>query len=602
MLKTGWLSRFEWGVVALAAVVRLLALRAFEATPLSKHPMVDAFVYWDQAGKLLDGRDPFAEGYYQPPAYPWLLSKLGGALGGELTLHDVRLTHAVLGVVTVWLLVRLGRKVGAPHSAPWAGVVAGLLYALYPSVVLFEHDLLTPAVTSVALVGGLSLLWPAAAGALPVWWRAALGGLCLGLAVAVHPTYLLGALVLLAQVAWVGWTTGRRLLPAAALALGVAAPVAPTTVENWRQFGAFELVSHNAGVNFYLGNNPDWVETSFLRPGLPFRQLVLEAEPHKRDAPARNAYWKQRTWNDIANDPLGFVGRLAAKAAWSVSNTEVPRNEDYRCRTRDGQPLAWVGQLPVRYGWVFPIGLVGMLAFLRRREPPEVRALAPLWLALHAPLVLFLVADRYRLATWPVLCLAAPMGAVVIRDVIRAARARLRPSALDSLALLALPAALVLAFWPLDWHTKMNPSTCRYAEGSLHYMEKEYAEAQAAYEDVVREWPMDIGAHYWLAHLAAMRKNEREALVQMKVVLDQFPDHFPSLKSQASWAQKVGDDALAIESLTRAYRVPGDRTSTGTRLVRALLKAGRRDEARALVAADPKLRNHPKLRDIPALQ
>ncbi len=591
------MPRLEWGVVALAAGVRVAALRAFESTGMAAHPMVDAFTYWDQAQALIDGKDPFGEGFYQPPAYPWLLAQLGTLQGGELALHDVRLVQLGLGVLTTWLLVRLGRRVGASGGLPWAGVVAGALYALYPSVVLFEHDILTPAVTGAAFTGALLLAWPRAEGGLPVAWKAALAGLLLGVAVAVHPTYLLGAAVLLGWLGLVGWRAGRRLAPAVALAAGLAAPVLPTTVKNWQQFERFELVSHNAGVNFFLGNNPDWVETSFLRPGLPFRKLVLEAETDRRDAPARNDYWKQRTWGHIANDPVGWVGRLLTKAMWSVSNTEIPRNEDYRCRTRSGQALGWLRWLPVRYGWVGPLGIVGLVA-LWRRGRPEARAMLPLWIALHAPLVLFLVSDRYRLATWPVLCLAVPFGVQLVRDGVAAVRARARPP----LALALLPALAVVGLWPLHWRTAMDPSLCRYAEGNLLYMEEEYAAAQAAYEDVLKTWPADIGAHYWLANLAGMRKDYPDAIRHIQAVLDGYPDHFPSLKSLASWALKVGDRDLAIDATMRAYRVPGDRTSTGVRLVRMLLDAGRTSEARALVDADPKLKAHPKLRGIPALR
>ena len=351
-----WISPAEWGLVAASALLRWRALEDFGTTARAGHPMVDAHTYWAQAQALIAGRDPFAEGFYQPPAYPWLLSKLAAVQGDTLALGDVRNVHLVFGVLTTALIVRLGRRIGARHGLVWAGLLAGTLHALYPTVVLFEHDLLTPAVTGLAFTAALSLLWPRKEASLPSGVRAALGGLCLGVAVAVHPTYLLAAGVLAAWLAWVGLRAGRRFLPAVALAVGLAAPIAPTTIQNWRQFGVIELVSHNAGVNLYLGNNPDWVETTLLRPGLPFRQLVLEAEPHRRDAPARNDYWKARTWAAVANGPGIWLQTLGSKLVWSLSDTEVPRNEDYRCRTREGEALAWVGSLPVRYGWAGPLG------------------------------------------------------------------------------------------------------------------------------------------------------------------------------------------------------------------------------------------------------
>lgn len=593
-----WIRPAEWGLIVASAALRGFALQAFSGTRRAQHPMVDAHTYWSQAQALMAGKDPFAEGYYQPPAYPWLLSKLGALQGGALEIADVRLVHLALGVITTALVVRLGRQLGARHGLAWAGLVAGALHALYPTVLLFEHDLLTPAVTGAAFTGALALLWPPASGGLPAAWRAGAAGLLLGLAVAVHPTYLLAAGVLGLWLGLAGLRAGRRWLPAAALALGLAVPVAPTAVENWQRFGVFELVSHNAGVNLYLGNNPDWVDTTLLRPGLPFRQLVLEAEPHRRDAPARNDYWKARTWAAIANDPGTWLSTLGAKVVWSLSNTEVPRNEDYRCRTRAGEALHWVGRLPVRYGWAGPLGVLGLLAAARRARPREERALFPLWIALHAPMILFLVSDRYRLATWPLLCIAAPLCVPLAREAAAAVRARRRPPA----AVLALVPLLLAAWWPIHWRTAMDPSLCRYAEGSMHYMEREYPEAQAAYEDVVEAWPRDMGAHYWLAHLGALRKDPAAAVTHIEVVLDQFPDHFPSLKSLGGWALEIGDRDKAIDAYRRAYAVPGDRTSTGVRLVLMLLDAGRVPEARALVQSDERLARHKKLRDRPELR
>jgi tetratricopeptide (TPR) repeat protein len=593
-----WIAPAEWALVAASAALRWFGLAAFSSTPRADHPMVDAHTYWSQAQALMAGKDPFAEGYYQPPAYPWLLSKLAALQGGELALADVRHVHLVLGVITTALVVRLGRKVGARHGLAWAGLLAGALHALYPTVLLFEHDLLTPAVTGAAFTGALALLWPGEHCGLPAAWRAGLGGLLLGVAVAVHPTYLLAAGVLGLWLAVAGWRAGRRWLPAAALVVGVAAPIAPTAKENWDRFGVVELVSHNAGVNLYLGNNPDWVETTLLRPGLPFRQLVLEAEPHRRDAPARNDYWKSRTFAAIANDPGTWLATLGAKAVWSLSDTEVPRNEDYRCRTRDGEALHWLGRLPVRYGWAGPLGILGLLVLVRRARPAEERMLLPLWLALHAPMVIFLVSDRYRLATWPLLCVSAPIAVQLAREAVAAARMRSRPP----LALLALVPLLLAAWWPIHWRTRMDPSLCRYAEGNIHYMEKEYAEAQAAYEDVLDTWPRDMGAHYWLAHLGALRKDHGAAVTHIEVVLDQFPDHFPSLKSLGGWALKTGDKARAVRAYEAAYRVPGDRTATGVRLVLLLLDLGRVSEARELVQADEKLARHRKLRDRPELR
>ena len=567
------LPRLERFTVAFALLARLGLLQVFSNSAWAKYPMVDAFTYWEQATQLLAGKEPFAEGFYQPPAYPVLLAGLGLITGG-LQLGTARLAQVLLGGLTTLLLVRLGRKLGEPMGAPWVGAVAGLVYTFYPPVVMFELDILTPAVTSAALVGALSLLEGAQRP-----WRLGAAGLLLGLAVAAHPTYLLGAAVIIGAVAWGAQQRGQ----AAGLLLGgLLLPLAPTAIENYRQFETVELVSHNAGINFYLGNNAGWRDSSFLRPGLPFRQLALQAEPDKRDVAARNRYWKDRTWTEIGEAPDAWLAALATKAIWSVSNVEIPRNEDFRCRMVPGE-VFWVYSIfPFRYGLVLPFAVAGAVVLLRRREGK----LVALWLALHAPVVLFIVSDRYRLATWPVMSLLGPLGLAGLLQVAAAWRATQTPA---PWAFLAVAPALLLPWLPLDRRTEMDPSLCAYQKGDLLYMEKKYPEAQAAYEAVVQARPQDMGAHYWLANLAALRKDWSAASGHMVIVLEQFPDYFPGLKSMGEWADRQGDLDGAIAYTERAYAVPGDRTATGRRLVRLLKKAGRTAEAEALVASNPKL-------------
>ena len=562
-----------------ALTVRGVALTDFETTLAADHPMVDAYTYWQQAQSLFGGKDPFAEGYYQPPAYPWLLSVWGDWLG-EMSLSAVRRIQLLLGVITTGVILMLGRALGGSLRMPWLGVVAGVLWILSPTPLLFEHDILTPAVTLACSTGGAWVFVQAwrrqSAG-----WAIAGGGL-VGFACAVHPTYLLAAVV--AVVAWAvhARSTKAWWLPAM-FAMGVAGPLLPTAEQNARQFGVFELVSHNGGLNFYLGNNPNMRETAFLRAGLPFRKLVLEADPASRSLPERNAYWWARARAESIEAPASALAVVAAKTAWSLNNVEIPRNEDYRCRTATGQPLHWVSWMPGRFGLLFPLALVGAWVVGRRRD--ETSWTIPLWVALHAPMVLFLVSDRYRVATWPVLVLLAAVGVFTL------ARERRK------LAPVWLVVGLGVSFFPIDTRTAMDPAWCRYQQANLDYMTGDRVAAHEGYTAVVAAsgWEDDMGAHYWLGRLAESRKDWTATIDHFDVVLQQFPDHYPTLKARADASYYAGRKDECAEHLLRAYRVPGDRTSTGVKLVKLLRRLGRDDEARSLMAQDTKLARHPKL-------
>lgn len=564
---------FEAGALALVAVARIAALLTFRATPAARHPMVDAYTYWDQANQLLAGRDPFSEGFYQPPAYPWLLATAGRLFGG-LDLDAVRWAQLLLGVLTAALVGRIARAIGPS----WAAPVAILVYGLYPSTLLFEQDVLTPALTNAALAGALWLSLEGGKAGLP---RLALAGLLCGLAVAVHPTLLLAGLVLLGALL-VERAPAPRVL---AFGLGLALPLVPTTWENLSRFHSFTPVSHNAGINLFLGNNPDWRTTTFLTPGLPFRQLALQADPDARDVHQRDLYWRGQVWAELALHPGAMILALGGKALWSVSNVEIPRNEDYRCRMAVGEPLGWLRFLPIRYGLCFPLAVAGAAVALQRRGR---RRLAAVWVALALPMVLFLVADRYRVATWPMVAVLVPMGLAALPRLWANRRG----------ALLWLAGAALLPWIPLDPITDADPARCAYQEAHVAMMEDQPGRARAGYQAVLVARPLDMSAHYWLAQLAARDGDPASASQHMAVVLEQFPDYFPALKDMAAYRSKLGDLDGEITWLDRAWRVPGDRRPTGAALVRALVKADRWEEARAVIVADPGILLHRSLRDL----
>lgn len=563
------MSRLGWAVLAVAAVVRIAGLLGIGHTGYADAPLVDAYTYWDQAKQLVAGKDPFASGYYQPPAYPYLLSWLFRMTGGEASMQVVRVVQIALGLLTTGLVIKLGERLA--DDSRWLGPLAGALYALYATPVLFELDLLTPAVTCACLAGGLFLadrrkLLPA--------------GLLLGVAASVHPTYLLACGVL---VGWSLWTQTRKAAVMALLGIGLG--LAPTTVSNAVRFDQVALVSHNSGINFYLGNNPDWKRTAFLKAGLPFRQLALEAEPHRRDSFERNAYWSDRAWAEIGESPVAWVTALTTKAIWSVNDREIPRNEDYRCRTSEPE-LAFLGRLPVRYGWVFPLAVLGAIGLAGSARG---RLLVLSWGALHLPMILYLVADRYRVATWPVVALLAAAG---VRQLWTAARGWGWGWRAGFAVLVALP------WLPLDRVTAFNPGWCAHVEANFAYADKDWERAEALYAYSVHEDPTDLSALYWWGESLLRQGKTDEGIDKLGRVLSTFPDSYPTLKAMGQACEKAGKLDCAAEAWGAAYRVPGPRTGTGVRYVRALVKAGRESEARRVVAADAKLAKRKEVKEL----
>jgi tetratricopeptide (TPR) repeat protein len=577
------------GVLLLAIGLRIAGLLSIAGTPRSRWPQVDAWTYFDQAKKLAEGASAFDEGFYQPPGYPAFLSLVFRLFGA--TPDVARATNAVLGVLTVLGLLYIGRHLGRRLDAPWVGPIAAALYTLYPRTILLELDLLTPPLTNALVVGAIALLFVQR---FPLWVRAIGVGLLCAWAAEVHAAALLLIPVLGATL----WRMGGR-FPKAGLAFCAALLIGvwPTWGRNLQQWDSWAPISHNSGLNFFLGNNPSWKETMFLRAGLPFRDLVLDADPHRRNLPQRNAYWTDRAQAEIAKDPLGWFGALAEKAYWSVHHREIPRNEDYGCWTEQGR-LQWIGALPIRYGLLLPFALLGAVALVRRERqlaqtkvpgPSGAVAIPLTWLALHLPMVLFFVSDRYRLATWPWLCICAALAPVAWRHWQTGPRNW-------GLVAVALTASL-LPWGPIDTVTDPDPGWCRHLEGNYAISDRDWVGAEALYREAIALNPDDIGAYPWLS--AALDRQGRldEAIEAGTVALEAFPASYPTLKTMAGLARKSGDLDRAIEYTARAMQVPGDRSTMATRYVSLLVEAKRYTAAEAFLKKYPKLRKHPRLQN-----
>ncbi|MCB9766453.1 MAG: tetratricopeptide repeat protein [Alphaproteobacteria bacterium] len=576
-------ARLAEGLTLLGALgVRVAAWRSIGKTPYADNPLVDAYTYWDQARALLNGQDPFAEGFYQPPGYPWLLAAVFRLAGGEADPAVGRALNLALGLLTTALVMLCGRALARRLQGPWwAGALAGAVYTLYPSTLLFELDLLTPAVSNALFTGALALVL---LGERPGWGRTGASGLLIGLAAMVHPTVLIAAPVF-AGVLWLSGGGGAR---AAVWLLGLALGVAPTAWINQTRWGQTALVSHNAGINFYLGNNPDWKTTAFLRPGLPFRALVLEADPGARDTFTRNDYWRERALSEIRGDPGAWVGTMLTKAVWSVNNREIPRNEDYRCRTADG-PMAWLGWLPVRYGPTLPFAALGALVLLA--DPRRRASVIPMaWASLQIGMILFLVSDRYRVSTWPLVSLCAAVGA---GELARRWPARALP---PRGWVVVVGLAAVAPWLPIDRITAFSPGWCWHQKGNFALQESDWAEAERWYRKAVEREPDNIGAWHWLGTALVRLDRPDEAIEAFDRVLRDFPLSYSTLMAAAETEHDRKRYAEEAEYLGKACEVPGPRDSTCARFVQALVAAGQRERALAFLQQHPELEDHPRVK------
>lgn len=171
------------------AVVALLALQTGYALKELRHPaLIDAATTTLAAGQALAaGDNPYAvpldsaargaTGEARFAGYKYLPMTLAAylPLGAPLGERGVVLANLLLHLATVWLLFRLGARLG---GAPTAGWIAALLYLSLP---LAPFQLFAKGVTDPAAIV------PMLAALLLVERGALLSGFCLGLSLAAKP-------------------------------------------------------------------------------------------------------------------------------------------------------------------------------------------------------------------------------------------------------------------------------------------------------------------------------------------------------------------------------------------------------------------------------
>jgi 4-amino-4-deoxy-L-arabinose transferase-like glycosyltransferase len=245
-------------------VVAALSRFGFSVWVVGLHAMTrgDEADYQTIATHLADGKGfaaveetPTAR---RPPAYPVFLSLVYRVTGADRAAG--RIAQIILGVLVVWLTVRVASAWFGEGAAAWAGWFA----ALNPFLVFLSGYLLSENLYLVFLLGALAVAPTATILARASMVRAAVAGVLLGLATLTRPSglpmleWILLATLLFASAPWRG-----RLARLAVAGAIFALVLAPWLVRNARVTGAPVLTTHG-GITFYQGNNekvattPQW--------------------------------------------------------------------------------------------------------------------------------------------------------------------------------------------------------------------------------------------------------------------------------------------------------------------------------------------------------
>ncbi|HID09829.1 MAG TPA: tetratricopeptide repeat protein [Candidatus Latescibacteria bacterium] len=571
MRRKGWI----WlsAVVGVALTLRVIYLLQLRESPFFDVPIVDERTYLEQAqniasGELLGGDKPF----WQPPLYPYFLALLYRLFGRNFLF--LRGSSLVLGALSCGLVFMIGTRAFGRS----AGILAGLMAAAYGPFLFFEGMLLPTALGTFLALGTVGLALRAERRKRFIVWGM-VGGI-LGLAaLAVGNT--LAFLPFLAAWVW-RWGGPRRgrLVRIGAILVGASAALLPIAIRNGLVGRDWVLISSNVGVNFYVGNNPEYERTVRLRPGTEWWALTAQAkEAGYTKASEQSRYFLKKSLAFIRRKPLEYIGLLVRKAYQFWRGEEIKRNQDvysYREFTPLLKVLLWRRGIGFPFGLVGPLSLMGIgLALTYRRREPFVALLEVFVLAFFLSVVAFFPCGRYRVPSVPFLLIFAAYGIWWVYGRVR--EGRIRASILPTSVFSALVFAVNVGM------AEMRPgekAEMHYNLAYAHAQRGMWASATAEARKAVALDPGYVEPRELLASLAAQRGAYKDAISEYRQVIEMKPDRLGARRSLAHVYFQQGRYGEAIDQYNAilAYSPP-DSLDVYAELGLAYLRAGRAEEA-----------------------
>ena len=555
-LKRDGPSSARWiglGVFLLALLVRGIYLVESRANPTFITPIVDSRTYDGLARQLAGGQPMTSEFFWQPVFYPLFLSFVYGLSHGSILW--AKIIQAALGAMTSVLTYRLGQRI----FGRGAGVVAGLITAVYLPLIFYETELLAAGWAAFWMVAIILLLIRIKEK--PTVWRGIVLGLAGALSIITRPEFLFvwGAACLWLILVWAHRSAGAATLISrvAGLAFGFLVIAVPLGIWSHRVTGRATILPYSGGINFFIGNNSNYDKTITIRPGLAWRELT--SAPVKQgilDDRGMERFFFKETEKYILSEPLGFLKGIVHKTAQFFSSREVPRNTDiyiFKKWSRLLDALVWkIGRFGFPYGVLLPLAFLGLI-FCRRAIP------VPLLLALvlfPASLILVFVTSRYRVPIIPVMSVLGAAGAGSVWRMLRKRQWKRLAAAgavIMSVGLIS-SAPGIFSEERLDYKAELY-----YELGSTYDAWKKVEEAKAAYSQAIDLRGDYAEAHYNLANILRSEGETAKAVEHYYQALQTEPRSVEIRNNLGTALQSQGKMDQALEQWKAALElVPSD--------------------------------------------
>lgn len=353
----------------------------------------DMAIYIAQARRLLEGTWPTGAFGYQPGNSFWLAGLL---LITRDSLYGAVILTILFGSLSTILIAYSTYLLSRSTKA---GLLAGLLFALYPVSAFYDTTLLIA--PAAAFFASVTLVFVALLYRRPHWGWALGAGLVIGIAsyfrttmVALIPAGVL-AIWLVEQYPLGSWFSGwlKKTLLSAVLIAGVVLALAPGIGWNSYHLEEFSLPNTVGPLNLYRGNNRD-------AGGVNANSQAYYIEH------SRGQDWTAAFVDDVKAEPGRWVGLLIRKYSLFWRDAEIPNMFDFY---QNGLASAYLLRVsPLGFGLLSFVAIFALVVTIPRPHPIWIPVAYILTYSILTALIL--VVGRYRIPVIPALAMCAGLG------------------------------------------------------------------------------------------------------------------------------------------------------------------------------------------------
>ena len=398
------LNRNLFLVFLIALIIQCTFVIATRSDLSFNLPLVDSANYHDIATNT---SSTAGKPYWQPPLYVWLLRSIYFLVPSD-NMIAVRITHGTIGAIAATLTGFLAYKIFS-----FSPLLPAIILSLYGPFLFYSTQLL-PTVTGILLfvISIYFLLLTLHSHSLK---HSFLCGLSTGLSSLTIANFLVFLPIAVASIFSNNSVTSRKQKSYITFTFlaGIALCILPVTMRNYIASKTWVPISTNAGINLFIGNNPDFENTIIIRPGIDWLNLLNKPFRENVRTPEDADRWF--IWQVIKfakTNPAKFTYNMLQKTLLFLNGYEMPRNTSiysYRPKSKLLSVLVWkVGSFFFPFSILFPFFLLGFITNAWRSM--ESKILAVFIVIYSLSVILFFPSDRYRLPVIPFMIIFAIQG------------------------------------------------------------------------------------------------------------------------------------------------------------------------------------------------